>query len=383
MTDVVRRRFQAQTGQAPDIGEPVEDRAQVDVALHSVHKKFGDYVALERIDLQVRRGEFFSLLGPSGCGKTTLLRILSGLEVADRGEVLIRGKDVGSLPAHQRSVNTVFQSYALFPHLDVAQNVGFGLKMRKLPAKTIQEKVAATLELVEISPFARRKPHELSGGQRQRVALARALVNEPEVLLLDEPLSALDARLRKQIQGELVHLQRRLGLTFIFVTHDQEEALVLSDRIAVMRSGRIEQMGPAYEVYERPQTPFVASFMGASNLLEGLVLGLERVQTALGELVVRDSLPSQGSVQLALRPEKIRLAVQGFGDWPNQVPSRVVDLVYTGAQNQYVLSTPGGLRLQASTMNADIQHQGFDLGDEVIAHLPPNSLIRVTEPTYG
>lgn len=349
---------------------------EVDVELRGIRKSFGKDLALSGIDLCIYRGEFFSLLGPSGCGKTTLLRILAGLELADTGQVLIRGKDVTRLPAHKRSVNTVFQSYALFPFMSVAENVGFGLRMQKVPAPTIQRKVSDVLELVEISSFAHRRPHELSGGQRQRVALARAIVNEPEVLLLDEPLSALDAKLRKQLQVHLCELQRRLGLTFIFVTHDQEEALVMSDRVAVMRAGKIEQLGAITDVYERPRTAFVAAFLGSSNLLAGMSYAADCVETHLGKLLVTEQLPQHGSVHLSIRPEKIRLSRQGFGSVPNQVSVRVKDLIYTGAENQYILDAQG-IFLTASCMNVDSEDQGFGIGDELTAYLPPRSLIYV------
>ncbi|MEN9265793.1 MAG: ABC transporter ATP-binding protein [Thermostichales cyanobacterium BF4_bins_65] len=350
---------------------------EYDVEFRGIRKRFGEYQALAGIDLQVRRGEFFSLLGPSGCGKTTLLRILAGLEVADEGQVILRGKDVGHLPAHQRSVNTVFQSYALFPYMTVAENIAFGLKMRRFPAAVIQKRVQEAMELVEIAPFARRRPHELSGGQRQRVALARAIVNEPDVLLLDEPLSALDAKLRKQLQVQLCDLQRRLGLTFIFVTHDQEEALVMSDRVAVMRAGKIEQLGAIDEVYERPATAFVAAFLGASNLLTAKAVGVDCVETAFGKLMVPAIRPDQGTVQLSVRPEKILLSRQGWDGYPNQVRLRVKDLIYTGAENHYVLQTAAGAVLNVSSMNSDIEDQGFLIGDEVVAYLPPKSLIVV------
>lgn len=344
-----------------------------------LYKRFGNFVALDGIDLQIRRGEFFGLLGPSGCGKTTLLRILAGLEMADAGEVLIRGRKVGHLPAHKRNVNTVFQSYALFPFMTVEENVGFGLRMRGMGAETIRKKVAAALELVEIGAFAGRKPHELSGGQQQRVALARALVNEPEVLLLDEPLSALDAKLRKQLQVQLCELQRRLGMTFIFVTHDQEEALVTSDRVAVMRAGRIEQIGLIDEVYERPATAFVADFLGASNLLIGTACGTDCVDTPLGRLKVLGIHASHERVHLSIRPEKIQLSRKGWELLPNQLPVRVENLIYTGAENQYVLQTANGQSLKATALNTDNEDFGFEIGESLMAHLPPKSLIRLRQ----
>ncbi len=360
--------------------------APVDVELRNLKKSFGHFVALDGIDLQIRRGEFFSLLGPSGCGKTTLLRILAGLELADEGEVLIRGVNVGQMPAHQRNVNTVFQSYALFPFLTVADNVAFGLKMRQRQLgwsrAQIHQKVEEVLELVEISAFAQRHPQELSGGQQQRVALARAIVNEPDVLLLDEPLSALDAKLRKQLQIQLCQLQRRLGLTFIFVTHDQEEALVMSDRVAVMRSGRIEQVGLIDEVYEHPTTAFVAAFLGASNLIEATLnpTDPETVATRLGPLQVQGNGGGvQPAEKLCIRPEKIRLSRRGFSSYPNQVAVQVVDLIYTGAENQYVLRTAEGIQLFASSLNTDAEDLDFSIGEDLVAYLPAKNLIWVQD----
>lgn len=348
-----------------------------DVEVTGLYKRFGDFVALNGIELNIRRGEFFGLLGPSGCGKTTLLRILAGLEMADAGEVVIRGRPVGHLPAHKRNVNTVFQSYALFPFMTVEDNIAFGLRMRGVRGEALRKRVAAAMELVEITALAKRKPHELSGGQQQRVALARALVNEPEVLLLDEPLSALDAKLRKQLQVQLCELQRRLGMTFIFVTHDQEEALVTSDRVAVMRAGRIEQVGLIDEVYERPATAFVADFLGASNLIEGIACGTDCVDTPLGKLKVLGIPASSEPVQLAIRPEKIQLSRSGWDLLPNQVPVRVENLIYTGAENQYLLRTNQGQQLKATALNTDIEDAGFEIGAALVAHLPPKSLIRL------
>ncbi len=349
-----------------------------DVELKGIRKRFGNFVALDGITLQIRRGEFFGLLGPSGCGKTTLLRIIAGLEMADAGEVVIRGRPVSHLPAHKRNVNTVFQSYALFPFMTVEENVAFGLRMRGVRGEALHKRVAAALELVEIGDLAKRKPQELSGGQQQRVALARALVNEPEVLLLDEPLSALDAKLRKQLQVQLCELQRRLGMTFIFVTHDQEEALVTSDRVAVMRAGRIEQVGPIDEVYERPATAFVADFLGASNLIQGIACGTDCVDTPLGKLKVLGVTASREPVQLVIRPEKIRLSRKGWDPLlPNQVPVRVENLIYTGAENHYLLRTVSGQQLKAITLNADIEDLDFAIGESLVAHLPPKNLVRL------
>jgi spermidine/putrescine transport system ATP-binding protein len=347
----------------------------VDVHFKDIQKSFGDVQVLKGINLEIRRGEFFSLLGPSGCGKTTLLRILAGFEFADSGAVLLRGQDVAPLPPNQRSVNTVFQNYALFPHMTVADNVAFGLKMRKVPSNQIKDKVKSALEMVEILAFADRRPAQLSGGQRQRVALARAIVNEPQVLLLDEPLSALDRKLRVNLQVELMRLQARLGLTFIFVTHDQEEALTMSDRMAVMNKGIIEQLGGVQEMYERPQNAFVAKFLGSSNLLEGTVTAANQVKTKLGLLEVRDHLPSVGQeVLLSIRPEKISLT-RTQTQSQNTVSVRVTDDIYQGATGAYRVKTLDNLELEVNTMNAGVQDSDFNIDDQLYAQLQANFLI--------
>jgi spermidine/putrescine transport system ATP-binding protein len=347
----------------------------VDVHFKDIRKSFGDAQVLKGINLEIRRGEFFSLLGPSGCGKTTLLRILAGFEFADSGAVLLRGQDVAPLAPNQRSVNTVFQNYALFPHMTVSENVAFGLKMRKVPAAQIKDKVMSALEMVEIAAFADRRPAQLSGGQRQRVALARAIVNEPQVLLLDEPLSALDRKLRVNLQVELMRLQARLGLTFIFVTHDQEEALTMSDRIAVMNKGVIEQLGGVQEMYERPSNAYVAKFLGSSNLLEGTVTAPNTVKTILGELEVRDHLPAVGKdVLLSIRPEKIQLSkVQSTPQ--NTVAVSVTDDIYQGATGAYRVKTTTGFELEVNTMNSGVTDSDFEVNDQLYAHLPANLMV--------
>ncbi len=349
------------------------------VELKNVRKVFdGGTVALDGVSLSVREGEFFSLLGPSGCGKTTLLRILGGFEVPDEGEVHIAGQDMKDVPPFRRPVNTVFQNYALFPHMNVFENVAFGLRMKRLPEAQVRKRVEAMLELVQIADLARRRPHELSGGQKQRVALARALVNEPKVLLLDEPLGALDLKLRKELQIELMRLQMELKITFVYVTHDQEEALVMSDRMAVMRAGRIEQIGLPEELYERPRTPFVARFLGTSNLIEGTAHKPHAIQTPLGPLQVVAELTPGRDYLLSIRPEKLRLSRTPSGG-PNEVRARVREIVYTGAENQYILRA-GELELIAYTLNADISEPGYeeyDYGEEIFVRLPPENLVVV------
>jgi putative spermidine/putrescine transport system ATP-binding protein len=281
------------------------------ILLRGITKRFGSQEAVSDVDLEVYRGEFFTMLGPSGSGKTTLLRLIAGFEVPDAGTISLRGVDVTGKPPYQRGVNTVFQDYALFPHFDVARNVAYGLRVRRVKREEIDERVKAALEMVRMTEFAARRPAQLSGGQRQRVALARAIINEPQVLLLDEPLGALDLKLRQEMQVELKRIQRQIGITFIYVTHDQEEALTMSDRLAVFRSGRIEQIGPPSEVYERPATEFVASFVGTSNVIE----------TPDGRAV--------------LRPEKIEISTGPLEAGRTGAAGRVIDVAYLGMVTRY------------------------------------------------
>ncbi|MER3554206.1 MAG: Fe3+/spermidine/putrescine ABC transporter ATP-binding protein [Meiothermus sp.] len=350
----------------------------VAVRLENVVKRFGEATAVAGVSLDIRDGEFFSLLGPSGCGKTTLLRMIAGFEEPDSGRVVIAGKDMTGIPPYKRSVNTVFQNYALFPHMTVAQNIAFGLRMKKMPKPQIEERIVWALELINLPGYENRRTDQLSGGQRQRVALARALVNEPEVLLLDEPLSALDLKLRQELRIELMNLQERLGITFIFVTHDQEEALVMSDRVAVMNRGQVEQVGATEDVYELPKTAFVAKFIGDSNLIPATALEPRRVRTALGEFVLdeEDALNPGQQVLLSIRPEKIRL-FRERPNLPNTFRAKVDDIVYTGAENQYVLMA-GEVRLMCDTLNQDIQepgHEEFAYDEEVWVALTPEKLV--------
>ena len=354
--------------------------ASTAVEVDRVSRHFGAFQALDRVSLTIREGEFFSLLGPSGCGKTTLLRIIGGLDLPDEGAIRIGGVDAREIPAHKRPVNTVFQSYALFPHLTVRDNVAFGLRMKKVAGPEIATRVEEALAMVQIASFADRKPAQLSGGQKQRVALARALINRPKVLLLDEPLGALDLKLRKELQVELLALQRTVGITFIFVTHDQEEALVLSDRIAVMRAGRIEQLGEAEALYEQPRNRFVSQFLGSCNLLAGEISGVEggelRVSTAYGTMYVerRGDAPAPGQqVTLAVRPEKVAIASPGEAG-TNKVPGTVEQLIYIGSETHYILSTPGG-RLTAYVMNSLLGPLGLEIGDRVTAYVPSSALL--------
>ncbi|QQE64686.1 spermidine/putrescine ABC transporter ATP-binding protein [Leptolyngbya sp. BL0902] len=309
----------------------------VDVELRGVIKRFDDEPAVQGLDLRIYQGEFFSILGPSGCGKTTTLRLIAGFETPTEGLVMIQGVDMGRIPAHRRPVNTVFQSYALFDHMTVRDNIAFGLKIKRLPSSQVRERVLDALRLVRMESLADRMPNQLSGGQKQRVALARALVNRPAVMLLDEPLGALDLKLRKQMQVELSTLHRQLGITFIMVTHDQEEALSLSDRIAVMNAGRIDQIGTPSDIYDRPTTPFVADFIGDTNLLKGHLAGgdstVMRVITPSGlkVLVQRppEISPEPHPVVVSVRPEKIRLSAD-FPTADNCYHGQISHVMYLG-----------------------------------------------------
>jgi spermidine/putrescine transport system ATP-binding protein len=334
----------------------------------NIDKSFGDVKALVNVTLDVHEGEFFTLLGPSGCGKTTLLRIIAGLELADNGQVILGGRDITALPATKRQVNTVFQSYALFPHLSIFENVAFGLRSRKFPQNEVQTRVGRRLEMLGLDEMADRFPHQLSGGQQQRVALARALVNEPEVLLLDEPMSALDARLRAQVQVELRRLQRKLGQTFILVTHDQAEALVVSDRLAVMSEGKIIQFGTPKEVYEQPQTRFVAEFLGAANLIPGRV-GSGGIDTEIGFLQL-NKMPGWKQGTVAIRPERIRIA--DSAPEKNGVKAKVTEAIYRGTNVDLWLE-PGPLRVRTPAQ------RNFDVDDQLWLELPPEGLVILGE----
>jgi spermidine/putrescine transport system ATP-binding protein len=317
-----------------------ESAVAPDVRLEEVVKEFGDTRAVDGISLEIPHGAFFALLGPSGCGKTTTLRMIGGFEEASSGRIFLGDRDVVGLPPYKRDVNTVFQSYALFPHMTIADNVAFGLERRKIGKGEIKTRVAEILELVDLAGRADRKPRQLSGGQQQRVALARAIVCNPRVLLLDEPLGALDLKLRKQMQLELKRIQNEVGITFVHVTHDQEEAMTMADTIAVMNHGRIEQLGSPSELYERPRTAFVAGFLGKSNLLEGTVAGDGRVALADGTIVHADTEGRTGEVAVGVRPEKIALGAGADG--ANSVAGRVKESAYIGVATEVVVSTPSG-----------------------------------------
>jgi spermidine/putrescine transport system ATP-binding protein len=316
------------------------------VVLQDVSKVFGDVYAVRDLDLSIHDGEFFSLLGPSGCGKTTTLRMIAGFEFPTEGSLRIHGVEMALQPPNERPVNTVFQSYALFPHMTVEENVGFGLRMRKVGASETAERVKKALDMVQLSHRAGASSKQLSGGQQQRVALARALVNEPEVLLLDEPLGALDLKLRQAMQVELKDLQGRVGITFIYVTHDQGEALTMSDRIGVMQEGRLLQVGTPQEIYEHPTSRFVAGFIGEINLLSATVVDHQSVRLAGGRLVAAPTgAPAGSQVTVALRPERLELfgIAEKVPDTLNAVRGRVVRRVYFGDVFYYDVETPDGV----------------------------------------
>ncbi len=334
-----------------------EESTTPSVELEGVTKQFADVVAVDDVDLRIGQGEFFTLLGPSGCGKTTTLRMIAGFELPTKGRLLIDGSDVARLPAYKRPTNTVFQSYALFPHLSVEENVGFGLRRKKVAKDEIATRVADELERVGLAREARRRPNQLSGGQQQRVALARALVNLPKVLLLDEPLGALDLKLRKGLQVELKRIQREVGISFVYVTHDQEEALTMSDRIAVMNRGRIEQIGGPEEIYDRPDTTFVAGFIGVSNLMPATVSSASEVRLEQGPVVPADTgrFSSGERCFAVVRPEKLEIAaVNGAGpasDDPG-VEGIVESSLYLGTSTQIAVDLGEDVRMTVLVPNA-------------------------------
>ncbi len=336
---------------------------EADVRIERVTKRFGDVVAVDDLSLEVKAGEFFSLLGPSGCGKTTTLRMIGGFEEVTTGSIFIGDAEITDLPPFKRATNTVFQNYALFPHLSIFENIAFGLRRRKLSDGEIREKVGTMLDLVELAGYEKRKPSQLSGGQQQRIALARALVNNPQVLLLDEPLGALDLKLRRQMQVELKRIQGEVGITFIFVTHDQEEAMTMSDRIAVIHRGRIEQLGTPEDLYERPATDFVARFLGISNLLEAQVAGTDGAFASLrlkdGTMLRAPAAMVNGGadVRVGVRPEKLRiLATDGTAAAAsdlNAIEGTVLDSSYMGVSTQYLIATPYDHRVVVYAQNLE------------------------------
>jgi spermidine/putrescine transport system ATP-binding protein len=352
--------------------------AVLDVRLDGLTKHFDDVVAVNNISLDIERGQFFALLGPSGCGKTTTLRMIGGFEEPTEGRILLGDRDVGGLAPYKRDVNTVFQSYALFPHLTIYENVAFGLRRRAIKGEEMKTRVGDALELVGLAGLEKRKPRQLSGGQQQRIALARALVNRPRVLLLDEPLGALDLKLRKQMQLELKRIQHEVGLTFIHVTHDQEEAMTMADKIVVMNDGHIEQMGTPTELYEHPATAFVAGFLGVSNLLHGEITGPTTVKLTDGSTVTvpADRLAGRsGSVSIGVRPEKLRLDA-GSG---NALRGTIKESAYIGVSTQYIVDTAAG-SMTLYVQNARAGAIALAEGENVAVSWDPESTFTVKSP---
>ncbi|MFI9744916.1 ABC transporter ATP-binding protein [Streptomyces sp. NPDC052494] len=354
-----------------------------DVRLTGISKAYGSFTAVHPLDLTVPQGSFFALLGASGCGKTTTLRMIAGLEDPSTGTIFLGDKDVTDLPPYKRPVNTVFQSYALFPHMDISENIAFGLRRRGI--KSVKKQVDDMLELVQLGDKAHHKPHQLSGGQQQRVAVARALINHPQVLLLDEPLGALDLKLRRQMQLELKRIQTEVGITFVHVTHDQEEAMTMADQVAVMNGGRVEQLGAPADLYENPQTTFVANFLGTSNLIEAEVL---ETGSAGGDLLVTagggklrvpgarctSAVRQGGKVLVGVRPEKISLAhaddAGSIAEGRNRVTGRIADSSFIGVSTQYVVNSPAGAELQVYEQNIE-RDARLVPGAEVVLHWNP------------
>jgi spermidine/putrescine transport system ATP-binding protein len=404
-------------GLRPALEDPAEEMrprmADVAVRLVQLTKRFGGdatgkrvakyvdgadagqgFLAVDHIDLEVNEGEFFSLLGPSGCGKTTTLRMIGGFEQPTEGRIELQGEDVTWLPAYKRNVNTVFQNYALFPHLTIFENVAFGLRRRKVGDADLKKRVTEMLDLVELPGYERRKPSQISGGQAQRVALARALVNKPAVLLLDEPLGALDLKLRKQMQVELKRIQQEVGITFIYVTHDQEEAMTMSDRIAVMNHGRYEQLGDPEVLYERPKTRFVAGFLGVSNLIPATPDGRDngyagfKLADGTGVRVPAGLVEGrQGTLALGVRPEKIRL-LEPKDDVPaglNHVPGTITHASYLGVSTQYIVSLPDGRHVTVYEQNVQraTKAELWNTGESVVLAWSPDHCFVVEDVGSG
>jgi spermidine/putrescine transport system ATP-binding protein len=341
------------------------------IELSGLTKRFSE-IAVDNIDLTVASGEFFSLLGPSGCGKTTTLRLIAGFEQPTSGRILLDGADVSDVPPHRRKVNTVFQSYALFPFLDVRDNVAFGLRHQGVSTAELRRRVDQALDLVRMASFAKRRPGQLSGGQQQRVALARALVLNPAVLLLDEPLGALDAKLRRSLKVELKALQERVGITFLYVTHDQEEALTMSDRLAVMNAGKIVQIGTPREVYEDPADTYVADFLGAANLMEVEVVSAGALRVGDFALTSNRCEATTGTAHAVIRPERVRIEEHGSAG-ENRVPAMVERVVFLGSATEVLLRLAPGVPLQALTQN-DGSRPDLAQGTPVHVYLPPDAL---------
>jgi len=360
-------------------GVRVPDHSEIAIDIREAVKRYGNFTALQKISLSIRDNEFFTLLGPSGCGKTTLLRMIAGFEEVTEGAIFLFGQEIENLPPNKRPVNTVFQNYALFPQMTVLQNVMFGLEMRGKPKAEAQAIAEQMLELVQLSQFSHRKPSQLSGGQQQRVALARALAPQPKVLLLDEPLSALDLKLRQAMRSELKQIQRETGITFIFVTHDQEEALTMSDRIAVMSAGRLQQLGEAREIYEKPLNRFVADFIGQTNLFEVAVDRIESGRAIChlegGHRLTCDAIAGVGSgakVHMSVRPERLFLSAQAAG--AESLPGVIRANVYIGTDVQTVVRLNDGPQILTRTQNSSLGNKTiFELGTSVFVNMEPGA----------
>jgi putrescine transport system ATP-binding protein len=384
-------RKEAMTSQA---SKPVpawlDPLVQPFIRIESVTKKFGEFIAVNKVSLDIYKGELFALLGGSGCGKSTLLRMLAGFDTPTEGRIIIDGQDMAGIPPYERPINMMFQSYALFPHMTVAKNVGYGLKHENLTDKERKDRVASLLDLVQLTPFAGRKPHQLSGGQRQRVALARALAKQPKLLLLDEPLGALDKKLREQTQFELMNIQDKVGITFIVVTHDQEEAMTLASRIAVMDKGLIRQVGTPTEIYEYPQTRFVADFIGSTNQFEGEVKASKNGTVIVASsdagcdlIAVHEGGLSAGTkVAIAVRPEKLSIGREQSPKAANALKGRVVDLGYFGKDSLYRVKLDSGALVRINHVNNRRAGEGERVAaweDEVWLSFEPSSAIVLTE----
>ncbi|HUA55971.1 MAG TPA: ABC transporter ATP-binding protein [Candidatus Sulfotelmatobacter sp.] len=374
--------------EVPSTAAPAAPMVAPLVRIEGVTKRFDGVVAVDRVDLTVGRGELFSLLGASGCGKTTLLRLLAGFERADAGRILLDGVDMADVPPYERPVNMMFQSYALFPHMTVAQNVAFGLRQDRVAPPERRRRVAEALELVQLVGFDARRPHQLSGGQRQRVALARSLVKRPKVLLLDEPLAALDRKLREQTRLELVRIQKQVGVTFVMVTHDQEEAMTMSTRVGVMHAGRLVQVGTPAEVYETPASRFVADFVGTANLFEARFVRDDAGRAVLvcpdagTELMTARALgaAAEAAVYLAVRPEKLRLSRAATGVGANRVAGVVQDVAYLGGLSTYHVRLERGMVLRATAPNLEGRGAaGLGIGERVEVSWSPDAIVVLGE----